>query len=732
MGDRSSGTMPRLATVVVFVLAALSAKLSLVTAAAPYWWEQGGTSIRGIWPKCALGEGLSTLGQMRGLPAFMRMLDRLQASNVSTLQMVVYDSGDGYDPGNLWCGLAGNNYSKPLTNIGTEADWHTFIDAAHAMNITVTSFWNAAYFWTGSPYFKQAEADIRQHGLDALPATSPAHWFRWSTHRARHVKPADDKPNTNWCSDWVWDPDVNASYFSVWGCQPTTDFASEHWRDELTRILTRWIVDLKLDGFMFDAPDGYIGAGNDGVDHTKYNPQLIRDSISGVIRNVSGSRAAAFAEIYSDVALMDDFGFDGEFADDKICPQHSGKYCKQNPRAAAIGQGIFMANASLIESAMIGPGSVDDLSAQLFRAPGLAFRSSYIKDLPVSVSWLPGTNISNDFGSSSLNCSLGAGATYAVDLEQPVPLDQCFSRCADDPKCEAISVDWFQIPKNWTELNIGCGLRGPIDVTKCTVQAPVGQGAHTVQYSAFAVDAPIRSQMVVAVPALAGYLPVVRNSGNDWTSSAAAWPGDTAGELPKLLSAMRRQAAFDLKSLRSPIATTSGAHYSMMRYDALGTGQVALVAINLGASGTVELALGGLPPQLLGQKASSLMCKECPPLVALTNRTLVALGGYSYDALVGLQLPQWVPQGFLANCSAVYAPLPVGTMSLTECLITCLHDAKCDAVMVDWVQPHAWPRPSQMVWYGNEVQCHVRGDIDLTKCDKDTTETHSVITMTTE
>ena len=177
------------------------------------WWRQGGHLVRGIWPKCALGEGLSKAGQMRGLPAFMAVLDRLHASKVSTLQLVVYDSGDGYNADDLWCGLAGSNYSRPLTNIGSEADWHTFIDAAHSRNMTITSFWNAAYFWTGSPYFKQAEADIRTHGLDDLPETSPARWFRWSSRKSKHMKPADDQPNTNWCSDWVWDPEVNASYY---------------------------------------------------------------------------------------------------------------------------------------------------------------------------------------------------------------------------------------------------------------------------------------------------------------------------------------------------------------------------------------------------------------------------------------------------------------------------------------------------------------------------------------
>ena len=60
---------------------------------------------------------------------------------------------------------------------------------------------------------------------------------------------------------------------------------------------------------MFDAPDSYIGAGNDAI-HWSYTPALIREAITGVIRNVSMGRAAAFAEIYSDPPLMGDFGFE--------------------------------------------------------------------------------------------------------------------------------------------------------------------------------------------------------------------------------------------------------------------------------------------------------------------------------------------------------------------------------------------------------------------------------------
>ena len=70
----------------------------------------------------------------------------------------------------------------------------------------------------------------------------------------------------------------------------------------------------------------------------------------------------------------------------------------------------------------------------MFRAPGLRFRTSYLKALPVSVSWLPGAHITADFA-NDLNCSLGAGATYAPpDLAEPVLLGECFDLCRADAK----------------------------------------------------------------------------------------------------------------------------------------------------------------------------------------------------------------------------------------------------------------------------------------------------------
>ena len=333
----------------------------------PRWWEEAGANIRIVGPGCALVATSAPPHQLRGLPAFLALIDDLAASNVSTLQLrTAYDPGSGYDPADLFCGLAASNYSAVNPDIGGDAEWRTLIAAAHARNMTVMSSWNAGYVWTGSPYFKQAEADIRAHGLHDLPPDSPARWFRWRPAQTQcghqkppicgqQVRPADGQPHDMPSPlGWVWDPEVNASYFSVWGCQPAPDFASAEWRAEQGRILRRWFDDLLLDGIYFDAPDRYLGTsnGNDGM--WNFTPALLRTSVTDGIRSLSSARAPAFAELYSDPPLADTYGFDGEYADNKLCPTHSARTCPPAPRSTAIVEGIMTANATMVESAMRG------------------------------------------------------------------------------------------------------------------------------------------------------------------------------------------------------------------------------------------------------------------------------------------------------------------------------------------------------------------------------------------
>lgn len=70
-------------------------------------------------------------------------------------------------------------------------------------------------------------------------------------------------------------------------------------------------------------------------------------------------------------------------------------------------------------------------------------------------------------------------------------------------------------------------------------------------------------------------------------------------------------------------------------------------------------------------------------------------------------------------------------MPLAQCLVACLANAKCDAIAVDWIQQRGWKHLSIPgdSWYGNQVRCHVRGGIDLTKCVDDAAGAHSTVTM---
>jgi hypothetical protein len=368
------------------------------------------------------------------------------------------------------------------------------------------------------------------------------------------------------------------------------------------------------------------------------------------------------------------------------------------------------------------------------------------KNLPVSVSWLPGSTATEIWKANSfaedLNCSLGAGASYAPpDHPTPVTLAECFSLCQQDPQCDAVRVDWFAIARNnFTQSRIGCGLRGGVtDRTKCAIQAPVFARPHTVRYGFFAVDAPMKSQLVIAVTALSGYLPLVRNSGNDWTTSAAPYPGETGDLLPRLLVAMRGEPSLALPSLRMQIPTAHTAHLGVLRYDALGSGQAALAVVNLAAApqhgslAVAQLDLRAMPPQLLGQRPRNLLCPgACPQAPALSNRTALSVAGLGVSAFAGLQLPRWQPRGHLYNCSAAYIGMfTTAPMPLAACLVACLRDARCDAVTVEWLTTHAWPRPAAMPWRGNTVACQLLGGLRISSCARDDTElpSHSTVTI---
>ena len=129
--------------------------------------------------------------------------------------------------------------------------------------------------------------------------------------------------------------------------------------------------------------------------------------------------------------------------------------------------------------------------------------------------------------------------------------------------------------------------------------------------------------------------------------------------------------------------------------------------------------------------APSALGTLSPGLSSQATQTPLAVSGYGVSALTGLQLPRWQTRGHLYNCSAAYVGPTTAPIPLAACLVACLRDANCDAIGVEWVQKHSWPRPVAMAWYGNVVRCSLRGGMDLSSCDEDgaALPSHSTITM---
>ena len=245
--------------------------------------------------------------------------------------------------------------------LGTEQDWHAFVDDAHQRGLRVVADFNPSYFWTGAPAFQQALEDVRRYGIpannnnrnnnnnnnnnnnsavmnrstrkradddddgggdgdDVLPAQSPARWFRWnkSCSDTAPAQPDDADAKDGITNSWVRARNASgACYWSIWGQgQPCADLESPEWRAELTAILRHWVTVMKLDGFMFDAPSFYLAIPRSSSrDSSTDVPVVVRnkldplsglhdDWIAGAIRDViveplHALGAAAFGETYN-------------------------------------------------------------------------------------------------------------------------------------------------------------------------------------------------------------------------------------------------------------------------------------------------------------------------------------------------------------------------------------------------------------------------------------------------
>jgi hypothetical protein len=614
------------------------------------------------------------------------LLERMGRAGERALALnAVYDSGDGYPASDLWCGLAGSNFTRPdPTSIGTKVQWLAIVSKAKALGIKLVTWINPSYIWTGSPIFKQAEIDMKQHGLQHLPRSSPAHFFRWSTTQTpTHSKPADSAPQMSTTWAWVWDEDAGASYLSTWGDQPCTDLASPRWREEIRGILTFWIKEMQVDGFVFDYPDGYIGGGVDTHGLWTANAALLKSALTDVVRAASSGSVAAFAELYGAPERAADYGLDGSLAD-----------ATDGARPAAVARAIATGDArGLGALAFDGTGGPDAVNSQCYSSPWCAV--GWQRQI-VSPSWLVGDTA---LDVNSFNCHHGAGASWAPPRNGNFTLHGCFSACTRDARCDAVTVDWRIGGRAMTgEPLVGCYLRGGIEPGLCDTSS--------AQYSTFSRSAPKHTELLYSLCAAAGVLPAVEyDAAHSWWSDAA-WPGFGDAPLNAVLGAMNQASSLGALSLRVDVPTSKKAHYAFARYDAKVTGKLSLAVANFEAHAeTVSLNLSALPSAVLGMRPADLVSGT--ELAPLTAQYALKVPGHSIRLVGELALDAWY-QHDRTNCSkghgASYVPSSSGNMSIAACMLTCLADSRCDAVTMQWRN-------------ATFVDCFKRGGIRLAKCE---------------
>lgn len=656
------------------------------------WWQHA-AGMRSISPLC----------NNMNFSELLASVDDVHASGTTIFSVnAAYDSGFGYDYGGLWCGLAISDLMGVNNAIGSQAAWNELEQKVHSKNMSLVTWMNPSYFWTGSSAFKSAEQDIKKYGVNSseIPTTSTALWFRWRkesmTMLDNVTKPSD---SLDWSGDpppaspgskgwvWVWSPEANASYLSVWGHQPTTDWLSSQWQEYFRTVVSHWIDEMHVDGFVFDFPDGYVGTGSSNS-HLQlwedtlwsYNPDIMKQYLTDVVRDVGDDRVAAFAELYPDdwsVERGSSFGFDGIISDD-------AGYGNFQIVAATVQQG----NADVLEMAFIGQGGPDALRSQCFHLNTGDCAVPWTRFV-VGTPWLEDAQLAEN----SYDCTQ-SGATY-VQKNGVMSLEQCFGACADDEHCEAITVGWNA---RSPIAEVDCYKLGNLTIRECNIASSECEPC-PFKHSTFALDASVKLRQAVAVTVAGGNLLAVELGADGAWWSSNDWPGRWDPALAKLQQTFEHNAAFDLLSLRVQLPVTGAGHYAMIRYDHSGTGLAAVVAFNFEAQASsvnIDLSLlarafGEIPIDLLTGK----------PAATLENIYSVDVPAHGM-ALLGFEgLGVWKQHGNTI-CPDGFSPHMV---SLDACLLECLSKEFCNAVSVQWLATSH-----------DQVACRLHNTVELSNC----------------
>ena len=362
------------------ILATLSLLAALFVAAIPTSTARAdsGLGVTNWWQHLSGEKTLSIRSENLSLDYVTSQLPTYQANGYSIINVTWPVKGG---PIEIFNGFAASDFMEVDPRVGTSQDWTELLTAAHARGMAVITWFNPSYFWTGSPLFKQAEADVKIYGpvRSNQPANSPARFFQWQYGAGAAAKPCDTC-GENYPSDrWVTDADASptgttVSYKSSWSDQPSADFASTEWRAALATYLQHWL-NTGIDGFVFDAPVTWVNCDS----------ACVKSSVIDIVKAYPNRMAAAETPRESGAIVT---GFD---ATTDFSFWYNGTattaIANQNPSgieaSLAVRDGIVSAGGVDYNAPAFATSTV--ASANLLEAATIASSGNYL------VVWDPGT-----------------------------------------------------------------------------------------------------------------------------------------------------------------------------------------------------------------------------------------------------------------------------------------------------------------------------------------------------
>jgi len=137
------------------------------------------------------------------------------------------------------------DYKKVEQEYGTNQDFKTFLDSAHARGIKVILDLVINHTSDKHPWFLNAKSD---------PHVANRDWYRWSPTKLNASGP--------W-GETVWHPFNGYYYYGVFNSgMPDLNFFNQDVKNEIANIVTFWLDSIKVDGFRLDAVKYLCEEGN--------------------------------------------------------------------------------------------------------------------------------------------------------------------------------------------------------------------------------------------------------------------------------------------------------------------------------------------------------------------------------------------------------------------------------------------------------------------------------------